>query len=129
MAKRKTKKATSGQPSKSAAIVEQVKQNSAAANAEVAEAVNAQYGWEISPGYVSTIKSQKGLTKGRKGKAKKTVARKTAGKTVKRAGRPKAAANSDLSLAQLQDAKRLADELGGVEQAKKALDALAGLRG
>ncbi len=129
MAKRKTTKKSSDQPSKSAAIVEQVQQNPEAANAEVAEALNAQYGWDVTSGYVSTIKSQKGLTKGRKGKAKKGVAKKATGKTAKQAGRPKAATKSDVSLSQLKEAQRLAIELGGIDQAKKALDALAGLQG
>ena len=122
MAKKKTTRG--GQPSKSAAIVDQVQQNPEAGNTEIAAALNTQYGWDVSPAYVSTIKSQKGLTKRRSGSKKKAVA-----KTAKRVGRPKTATTSDLSLSQLQDAKRLSDDLGGIEQARKALDALAELRG
>src|SRR5687768_13216705 len=106
MAKQKTQKATSNQPSKSAAIVEQVQKKPEAGNVEVAEALNAKYGWDITPGYVSTIKSQKGLSKGRSGTTKKAVTKKTVGQTANPVGRPKTARQSDVSLSQLLEAKR-----------------------
>jgi len=120
MAKKTSKRA---KPSKSAAIVEQVQQNPEAGNAEVAAAVNKQFGLDVTPAYVSTIKSTKGLTKRRQVSKKKSVA-----KSVKRVGRPKHV-SSDMSLSQLQHAKEFADQLGGVGEAKRALDALAGLQG
>ena len=122
MAKKTSKRA---KPSKSAAIVEQVQQNPEAGNAEVAAAVNKQFGMDVTPAYVSTIKSTKGLTKGRKVSKKKSV---SVAKSVKRVGRPKQV-SSDMSLSQLRHAKEFADQLGGVGEAKKALDALAGLQG
>lgn len=125
MAKKTTRRTRTGQPSKSAAIVEFVQQNPGMKNTEIAAALSAQTGWDVTPGYVSTIKSQKGLSKKRKTGKKKAVAT----KTVKRAGRPKTATTSDLSLSQLQDAKQFADRIGGVEQARKTLDALAELQG
>lgn len=125
MAKKTTRKTRSGQPNKSAAIVEFVQQNPGMKNTEVAAALSKQMGEDITAGYVSTIKSQKGLSKKRKTTKKKAAAT----KTVKRVGRPKTATAGDLSLSNLQEAKRLADDLGGVEEARKALDALAELRG
>ena len=85
----------------------------------VAEALKAQGYENVSPGYVSTIKS---LAKS-KGKKKQ----KKAGKI----GRPKAAANESksaaLSLDTLLQAKKLAAQMGGVAKAQAALEALAKL--
>lgn len=76
----------------------------------VAAALNKREGWKITPAYVSTIKSN----------AKK----KTPGKRGRKPGRRAAGSISEASLLQ---AKKLAEQLGGVTEAKAALDLLAKL--
>jgi hypothetical protein len=74
----------------------------------IAEALGAQ-GTKISPQQISTILSNWRRKKGRKGKRA-------------------AAGSSDgvgIDVAQLVKAKKLVGQLGGVEQAKKMIDALA----
>ena len=125
MAKKK-----SGGPNKSAAIREYVTANPEAKPPEIVGAMKDQ-GIEVSPAFVSTIKS-------------KTVG-KSATKTGRRAGRPKKAGRpkgstkaavaaapatrsstgqGTVSVDQLLKAKKLAGELGGVSQARAALEAL-----
>ncbi|MBC8871901.1 MAG: hypothetical protein H8E44_20930 [Planctomycetes bacterium] len=83
---------------------------------EVAAAVNKQ-GLGITTNYVSNVKSKmKGKGKGKKKvAAKKTVAAK------------QQAASDQISLSALLQAKKLVAKLGGVDQAKEAISALAQL--
>jgi hypothetical protein len=69
-------------------------------------------GVKVTPGYISVIKSS----------AKKQAAKKTPAKQSGRAS--KVAAASAVSFDSLLMAKQLARELGGIENAKRALDAL-----
>jgi hypothetical protein len=79
---------------------------------DIAAAISAQ-GTKISPQYVSTVLSNWRRKKGRK---------------AKRA--PAASSNgSGIDVAQLVKAKVLVEKLGGVEQAKKMVDALAKILG
>ena len=87
---------------------------------EISEALMAK-GIEISPAYVSTIKTN---LKAKMGAPKKKVAAKKKA-TKKRA--PKVAPATDISFEQLKKAKEMAQQLGGAEKAKEALAALAQL--
>jgi len=83
---------------------------------EISEMLQAQ-GLDVSPGYVSTIKTN---LKGKKKKAKKAAA----------APAPEAAPalpKDAVSVGLLVKAKKLVRELGGVKEAKTALNALAQL--
>jgi len=73
----------------------------------------------VSTNYVSTIKS--------KGKGKKKVAAKKKAVAKKKAAPKKKAADDRISLSALKEAKKLAATLGGIEQAKEAISALAQL--
>ena len=79
----------------------------------VAAALNKQKGWSISPQYVSTIKSN----------AKKSGGKKTRASS---ATKPRNGAET-FTVSSLLTAKKLAEELGGVSQAKAALDAVSKL--
>lgn len=117
MAKKKTTKKKSG-PSKADAIRQYSAKNPEAGPTEVANAVNSANKWDLTPQYVSTIWSND-----------KKKAEEGEGKAPAKRGRPpkKKAAKSDLGYDDLLQAKELAKQMGGVEQAKKALDALAKL--
>lgn len=112
MGKRKTskkKEQTSG-VNKAQAIRDYSVKHPEAGPSAIAEALNASHGWSISAQYVSTIKSSD---------------RRRLGVTGKR-GRP-AGSTKEISVQKLKKAKQLAEELGGVQQARAALDALADL--
>lgn len=83
---------------------------------EIAAELN-QQGVDASPGYVSTIKSKLKLKAGSGRRTKKS-----SGKAA-----TTAAETDNVSLATLVQAKKLADQLGGVEQARKMLTALSKL--
>jgi hypothetical protein len=72
----------------------------------------AEKGVVVTPQYVSTIRSNKRRKKGKRSKN---------GAAVK-------PASDKVSLGTLVQAKRLADQLGGVAKAKEALDALSKLQ-
>ena len=107
---------------------------------EISEALTAK-GMDVSPGYVSTIKTNlKAKTGAPKVATKKKVAPKQkASKTgvtpKKRAAKkkatkkqaPKAAPATSISYDQLLLAKEMAQQLGGVEKAKETLAALSAL--
>jgi len=82
----------------------------------VSEALKAQ-GIDIKPSYVSIIKFQS--KKKRRGKAKAATGPSAA----------PAASSEGLSIELLVKAKKVAEALGGVEEARKAMDALAKLMG
>lgn len=98
---------------KAAAIRQYMDEHPDAGPQAVAAALKEQ-GFECTPGYVSTIKSL-AKKRARKG-AKKTRTAPVASGTVE-----------GLSLSMLVQAKKLASQLGGVAQAKAAIDALAKL--
>ncbi len=131
MAKRK------GGPNKSAAIREYVDANPSAKPKEIVDALAAQ-GLVVSPAFVSTIKSKYGS--GDAPVAKKTGRPKAARKATGRGrgkkavtGRPAAAAPASKASDETYDnlilAKKLADQMGGVANAKAALSALEKITG
>ena len=102
MAKRKRAR---GGPNKSDAIRDYLAKNKDAKPKEIIEAL-AKQGIKVSQALVGNVKFTSG---------KKTV------KAKKKAGRPPRA---DLTAADLLEAKRLADQLGGISKAKQALETL-----
>ncbi len=99
---------------KTAAIKAALKANPKKAPKEIAELLNAE-GWDVKAQNVSVVKSA--MKKGKK-KAKKAPPAPEAGPAV-----PKDA----VSVGLLVKAKKLVKELGGVKEAKNALNALAQL--
>ena len=100
---------------KTAAIKQALKANPKKTAREIVEVVKKQ-GFETSANYVATIKTK---MKGKK-KAKAAPA------PTPQAAAP-AVPKDAISLAWLEKAKVLAKQLGGVKQAKQAIDALAHL--
>jgi hypothetical protein len=107
------KKSTSG--TKSASIRNYKSQNPTAKPKEIAEALS-KAGEKVTPAFVSTVLSNDK----RRGKKRKGGRRK--------GGRP-AGAGGMRGFENLVQAKRLADQMGGVAKAKAALDALAKILG
>lgn len=106
MAKKAMKKVN-----KTQAVKEYMSQNRKASPKEVSEALTKQ-GIEVSPNYVSTIKS----------KLKKRRRR------PRKVGAAAASPTDRLSLSALLDAKRFAERIGNLDKAKELLDALAKLK-
>ena len=106
------KKTRSG-PSKSQAIRDCSAANPTFGPKEVAEALNKE-GFPVTPEYVSTIWSLD-KAKARKGKKKAAAAA--------RAASP-AKSTDSLSLDALVSARKLAEQLGGIDQVQAAIDAL-----
>ena len=106
------KKTTSG--TKSAAIRNYKASNPTAKPKEIAEALS-KAGDKVTSAFVSTVLSNDR----RKGKKRK------GGRPGRKPGRPAAAGGFD----SLVQAKKLADQLGGVAKAQAALDALAKILG
>ena len=114
MAKKKT--ATKRRPkkrtvNKSEAVRDFMNSNPDAKPKEIAEALSKK-GIKVTPQAVSTIKFN--------------AAKKSAPKAGRR-GRPAAAKNGTVKVDSLLKAKQFAEQLGGVDQAKQALDVLAKL--
>jgi hypothetical protein len=83
---------------------------------DAAQALTEMHGVEFTPGMVSNIKSQMGKKRrpaGRPGRPRK----------------PAAKTNADVKVDELLAAKRLAEQLGGVDKARHALDVLGKLFG
>jgi len=99
---------------KAAAIRDYVKANPDAGPQTVAAALKEQ-GFNCTPGYVSTIKS---LSKKRGRKS---------GRKARGAATEGIVVSEGLSIKLLVQAKKLANQLGGIAQAKAAIDALARL--
>ena len=95
-------------PNLSAEIRKYVEANPTAKPKAISEALAAQ-GIKVSPTYVSTILSN---------------ARRKAGKLKRRGRRGRGAVQGDV-LANLVLAKKLSDKMGGIDQARAALDTLA----
>ena len=106
---------------------------------EISEALTAK-GVDVSPAYVSTIKTNlKAKTAAPVAAAPTPAApiaaapivatpkKKVAKKKPAKKQAPKAAPTSDISFEQLKKAKEMAQQLGGAEKAKEALAALAQL--
>ncbi len=110
---------------KTAAIQRYLKRKPEAKPREVVAAL-AKKGMQVTPATVSTIKNQmknKGMLPAAGGAAKAKRATASA-----RRGRPRKAAAANATLDMLKQAKSLAETAGGVDKAKKLLDALAELQ-
>ncbi len=118
------KKKSSG-VNKSQAIRDYCEANPSAKPMEVAEAMKAQ-GIDVNAQFVSTVKSNSKKSKktGRRGRPAGVSAKQ--GAPAKKAGRPAASRsrNGELSLDSLINAKKLVEELGGVENARNAISVL-----
>ncbi len=115
---------------KTAAIQRYLKRRPDAKPREIVAAL-AKKGIEVTPATVSTIKNQmknKGLLGSTTATATTKAARKTTSRRGRRPGRPKASAAANDTLEMLKQAKSLAETAGGVDKAKKLLDALAELQ-
>ena len=117
------KKAAAG-PSKSEVIRKYKEDHPEAGPTAIAEALTKE-GHKVSPAFVSTILSN--AKKGGKAAAAPKAKRGRKPGSGKKAA-PAAAASSS-SLDTLLQAKKLADQMGGIEKAKAALDTLAKLLG
>ena len=111
MAKKKTKKAG---PNKTEMIRGYFKKNPNIAGADIVADMKKRE-ITVTSNYVSNVKS---------GMNKKKAAKKTTKKTTKK----KAAKSDKLSLGDLVKAKKLADELGGVDKTHELLNAVAKLK-
>jgi hypothetical protein len=111
-AKKKAKKKPAAKKknvNKSAAIRDFMKKKPSAGPTAVSQAL-AKKGIKVSPSMVSNVKT-------------------TAAKKKKKRGRkPKTAAVDMIAMDALVGAKKLVDQLGGIDKAKAALDAIAKLR-
>ena len=106
----------SGGPNKSLEIRNYKAAHDDAGPKEIAEALS-KGGVKVTAGFVSTVLSNDRRKSGKKRKRKGKGGR-----------RPAAAARHD-AVAHLIQAKRIVDQMGGIEPARKALDALAKLLG
>ncbi|WP_166821879.1 hypothetical protein [Thalassoroseus pseudoceratinae] len=118
------KKTASGGVNKSQAIRDYLSEKPGATASEIVPALE-EKGISVTPGLVSQVKSTIGgskptrkTTKKKKGGAKKTSAPKATRSTSK----------SSLSATELMNAKKFADELGGIERTRQALDMLEQLK-
>lgn len=110
MAKRGSRgadKAGEGEVNKSQTIRDYVTANPETGPTAVAAALNAEHGWEITPAYVSTIKNKM---------------KEVSGGGFSRG--PRSKGDGGLSEQSLIQAKELARQAGGINQAKAALDLL-----
>ncbi|EMI56532.1 hypothetical protein [Rhodopirellula sallentina] len=114
MAKKK-----SGGVNKSQAIRDYCSANPKAKPLEVAEAMKAQ-GIDVTAQFVSTVKSNSKKSKTTRGR--KAVSKKAVKKATRRG--PRTSAASEVSLDSLLNAKKLVEEMGGVEDARNALSVL-----
>ena len=107
-------KAETPKTTKTQAVRDALKANSKKQPKEIAAMLQAE-GWDVKAQLVSVVKSNMGAVK-RKKKAATAPAPVAAGPVV-----PKDA----VSIGLLQKAKKLARDLGGIKEAKDAIDALA----
>lgn len=112
MAKRRTRRRRSSGPNKAPAIRDALNASGMDTPTKDIVAKLAEQGVVVSSAHVSNIKS---------------TMRKGAGAANGRGRRPRKSAGDQISLANLIEAKRLADRLGGVEAAKALFDALSRL--
>lgn len=122
------KKNSSG-VNKSQAIRDYYADNPTAKPIEVAEAMKAQ-GIDVNAQFVSTVKSnaKKSKKTGRRGRPAGASAKSTAAPAAKKVGRPPAsqtrAHSGEVSLDSLINAKKLVEEMGGVENARNVISVL-----
>lgn len=111
-------------PSKSQHIRDYLKEDPSASANQIVEAL-AQRGIKVSPGLASNVKYTSGPTAKPK---KRAVGKKKAVRLA--VGKKKAApvSGKGLTADDLMEAKKLVAEVGGFDQARKALDALAALQ-
>jgi len=113
--------------SKSQAIRDYYEANPKAKPKQVASDLVAQ-GFDVTPQFVSTVRSNA------KRKTKKKASRRgrpATKKTARRVGRPSgrtAGTQSEVSIDSLIKVKSIVDEMGSVNQARKALETLSKLR-
>lgn len=91
----------------------------------ISEALKKDKGLDVTPAFVSTVLSNAkgpGAAKGKKGRRKKKGGKKVGRKA---AAAPVASGAGELSVDHLVKAKKLAEQMGGVAEAKAALDALS----
>lgn len=112
--------ATKKKVNKTQLILDALAKNPTLTPMEIAEKLKAH---KVSPAYVSNIKS---VNKAGKKKTKRKAGKKTVSKARARRG-GRGGSGDSVSVASLVKAKKLADELGGVQEAKALLDALAKL--
>jgi hypothetical protein len=113
------KKAAAG-PNKSKAIRDYKSKNDGAGPKEIAEALGKD-GVKVTPAFVSTVLSNDRRKAGKPGRRRRRGGRRAV-------GRP-AGGMGGSSFDRLVQAKRLADQMGGVDKARAALDALARILG
>lgn len=116
-----------GGPSKSDLIRTASTENPEAGPTEIAKMIQTAHNIKVSPAMVSTVLSQDRTRGGKPAKRGRPPKAAAAGK-----GRKAAAAGSKaggVSVDTLVRIKQLADEMGGVDQARKALDALSQILG
>ena len=116
MAKKK-----SGGASKSDLIRTTSAENPSAGPTDVAKLIQTAHGVKVSPAMVSTVLSQdrsRGGKPARRGRPPNSSKR---GRVAKTSG----AKSGNLSIDALVRIKKLADEMGGVDEARRALDALS----
>jgi hypothetical protein len=131
MAKKKTTKKKTAKKAESGSDVNKTQEIKKALTAtpekgptEIAADLTAK-GVDVGPAYVSGVK----LKMKDEGGAPKKKGRKGRKKKVARRGRPpKVTPSADITYDQLQKAKAMSRQLGGVEKAKRALAALAELQ-
>lgn len=122
-----TRRVSAPQPkgTKTDAVKAAMRQYPTKTRGEITEILRAE-GWNITPQQISVIKSQM-LAGLRQSKAASATPRTAVGAQAKTAPAPARA--SDLSFLTLQRAKELANQMGGIHQAQRALDALSQLIG
>lgn len=122
------KKNSSG-VNKSQAIRDYYADNPDAKPIEVANAMKAQ-GIDVNAQFVSTVKSnaKKSKKTGRRGRPAGVSAKATAAPAAKKLGRPPAtqtrSKGGEVSLDSLINAKKLVEEMGGVENARNVISVL-----
>jgi hypothetical protein len=123
MAKKAAKSSGERESNKSQAIREYMSANPEAGPTSVAQALNEREGWKISAAYVSTIKNKvkDGSGGGRRGRK--------AGRKAARAASSNGASSmgAGVNEQQLMQAKKLAEQIGSISEAKAALDLLGRL--
>jgi len=91
----------------------------------------AEQGYQVSNSLVSQGRAKLGLSPGRgrkKAAKKKGAKKKAAGANVAAARTASASKSAKITSDELYDAKQLADQLGGIDRLRKALDDLERLR-
>ena len=113
-----TKAKSAGKVNKSAAIREFAAQNPDMGPTAIAKALSAQ-GIAMSPSFVSVV-----LTK-KKSSPKRGAAKRGPGRPRKAAAAASSSSNGGLTIDQLKAAKKFANSVGGISEAKAAINALA----